>query len=57
MGMQKRRLRGIPRSELRARLAVKRAKALWHFGPKKVDSSGRSEPVETMVQRLRFGHL
>ncbi len=57
MGMQKRRLRSIPRSELRARLAVKRAKALWHFGPKKVDSSGRSEPVETMVQRLRFGHL
>jgi hypothetical protein len=55
MGMQKTRLKGIPRSELKARLAFKRAKNLWHFGPKRTDSNGRSEPVETMVRRLRFG--
>lgn len=56
MGKQNRRLKGIPRSELRARLAVKRAKNLWHFGQKRTNPNGRSEPVETMVRRLRFGY-
>ena len=54
MGMQKTRLKGIPKSELKARLAIKRAKNLWHFGPKRVDPNGRAEPVDSMVQRLRY---
>ena len=57
MGMQKTRLKGIPRNELKARLAVKRAKNLWHFGPKLPGSNGKPEPVETLVRRLRFGEL
>jgi hypothetical protein len=55
MGTQKTRLKGIPKNELKARLAVKRAKNLWHFGPKRMDPHGRVEPVDSMVQRLRFG--
>ncbi len=55
MGMLRSRFKGTSKNELRARLAVKRAKNLWHFGPKKVDPKGRSEPVEIMVRRLLFG--
>jgi hypothetical protein len=55
MGMQRSRLKGTSKNELRARLAVKRAKNLWHFGPKQVDPKGRSEPVEIVVRRLLFG--
>ena len=55
MGTQKTRLRGIPKDDLKARLAVKRAKTLWHFGPKRVDPKGRTEPVDSIVQRLRYG--
>lgn len=55
MGTQKTRLRGIPKNELKARLAVKRAKNQWHFGPKRINPNGRAEPVDTMVRRLRYG--
>jgi hypothetical protein len=51
--MRKSTLKGLPRDELRARIAVKRAKRLWHFGPKKITS--KKEPVETIVRKLRFG--
>lgn len=55
MGMQRSRLKGASKNELRARLAVKRAKNQWHFGPKQVDSKGGAEPVEIVVRRLLFG--
>jgi hypothetical protein len=53
--MQKSKLRGIPRNELRARIAIKRAKKLWHFGPKNGDYTSKTEPVDTIVRKLRFG--
>ena len=53
MGMQTWRLKGIPRKELKSRLANKRAGSYWHFGPKEVPSKKDTEPVDILVKRLR----
>jgi len=55
MGTQKPRFKGIPKNELRTRIAIKRAKTLWHFGPKRANSPDAIESIEVMVRKLRFG--
>ena len=55
MATQKSRLKGISRKELRTRIAIKRAKKLWHFGLKRAKSSDAIEPIDVMVRKLRFG--
>ena len=54
MGMQKWRLKGIPRKDLKSRLANKRTSGSWHFGPKEVIAKKGDEPVDVLVKRLRF---
>jgi hypothetical protein len=54
MGMQTWRLKGIPRKELKSRLANKRVRSYWHFGPKEVHSKKDNEPVDILVKRLRL---
>jgi len=54
MGMQTWRLKGIPRKDLKSRLANKRARGSWHFGPKDLVAKKDSEPVDILVKRLRF---
>jgi len=54
MSMLKWRLKGIPRKDLQSRLANKRAKGHWHFGPKEVIAKKDDEAVEVLVKRLRF---
>lgn len=55
MSTRRSKFKGNSRNELRARILVKQAKRLWHFGPKRVDPENRIEPVELMVRRLRYG--
>jgi DNA-directed RNA polymerase subunit K/omega len=54
MGVQTWRLKGIPKKDLRSRIANKRAKELWHFGPKEKETKKNTEPVEIIIQRMRF---
>jgi hypothetical protein len=54
MGMQTWRLKGIPKEDLRSRIAKKRAKELWHFGPKDNRTKKNVEPVEIIIRRMRF---
>lgn len=54
MGMQTWRLKGIPRKDLKSRLANKRARGYWHFGPKDVITKKDDVPVEVLVKRLRI---
>jgi hypothetical protein len=54
MGVQTWRLKGIPKKDLRSRIANKRAKELWHFGPKEKGPKKNTEPVEIMIRRMRF---
>ena len=54
MGMQTRRLKGIPRKALKSRLASKRARGYWHFGPKEEFAKKDEEPVDRLVKRLRI---
>ena len=53
MGMQTWRLKGIPRKTLKSRLANKRARGYWHFGPKEGFAKKDDEPVDNLVKRLR----
>jgi hypothetical protein len=53
MGMHTWRLKGIPRKVLKSRIANKRAKSYWHFGPKDIPSKKDDEPVDDIVKRLR----
>jgi hypothetical protein len=53
MGMHTWRLKGIPRKVLKSRIANKRAKSYWHFGPKDIPSKVDDEPVDVIVKRLR----
>jgi hypothetical protein len=55
MASEKNRLKGISKDEFRARILAKRAKELWHFGPKPKESSNGIEALEKMVRRLRLG--
>jgi hypothetical protein len=54
MGMQTWRLKGIPRKALKSRLANKRARGYWHFGPKNVLTKQADEPVDVLVKKLRI---
>jgi hypothetical protein len=54
MSVQTYRLKGIPRKDLKSRIAHKRVKTLWHFGPKETNPQRSSDPVELLVRRLRF---
>jgi hypothetical protein len=54
MSVQTYRLKGIPRKDLKSRIAHKRVKTLWHFGPKEIKSKRSSDPVELLIRRLRF---
>jgi hypothetical protein len=54
MGVQTWRLKGIPKEDLRSRIARKRAKELWHFGPKESGTKKSVEPVEIMIRRMRY---
>jgi len=54
MGMQMWRLKGIPRRNLKSRLANKRVKNTWHFGPKGSAVKNDDENVDVLLKRLRF---
>lgn len=47
-------IRGIPRYELKARLEAKKARSLWHFGPKANTKKVANESVEHMLRRIRL---
>jgi hypothetical protein len=54
MGLQTWRLKGIPKKDLKSRIAEKRAKERWHFGPKEKEAKKNTETVEIMLRRMRF---
>jgi hypothetical protein len=54
MGMQTWRLKGIPKKDLKSRIANKRALKLWHFGPKEREAKKNTEPVEIIIRRMHF---
>jgi hypothetical protein len=48
------RLKGIPKNNLKSRIAQNRAKNMWHFGPKEKKTHKDTEPVEMVLRRMRF---
>ena len=55
MSVRKGNLRGVSKNMLRLRLRIKSIKGSSGDGRETVDRLQRSEPVESMVQRLRLG--
>lgn len=54
MSVQTWRLKGIPKNNLKSRIANNRAKNMWHFGPKEKGTKKDTEPVEILLRRMRF---
>ena len=54
MSVQTWRLKGIPKNNLKSRIANNRAKNMWHFGPKENGIKKDREPVEIILRRMRF---
>jgi len=54
MSVQTWRLKGIPKNNLKSRIANNRAKNIWHFGPKEKGTKKDTEPVEMLLRRMRF---
>ncbi|NIS81875.1 MAG: hypothetical protein GTO14_17065 [Anaerolineales bacterium] len=53
MDPEKQQIKGVPRYALTARLKAKRARTLWHFGPKYSRKKLRKESVDRMLLRMR----
>jgi hypothetical protein len=54
MGFQTKRLKGIPKNNLKSRIAYHRVKDLWPIHHNKVKTKEKAESIDVLIERLRF---
>jgi len=53
MGMQKKRLKGIPKNNLKSRIAYNQVKDLWPMHHNTVKTKEKAESIDVLIERLR----